>query len=283
MSTWEVPLGMPAPLVRAPDETRDGSLGPFRLVSIGLFVSLIWKLQTYRWLLVVYQNVPIRDQFFPGWLQSNLVLAVAYALACGLAVWGVVGCDRRLLRWQTSGLCLALATLCLHQGSYNDVTFCTAFWTSVWGWWYVRRVDRDAPAVLHDKAAFLAHSILAVILLGGAVGKMTSGYWDGAVLYDIYFADRNYWTFNVLRSWFDPAELRSIATWYSRFVILTELLGPIALVILPRRAASLVGMVILFGIALLSNLQLFSVLTCLLSLLAIGLWWPRYSPSASRC
>ncbi len=266
----------------APAGDFDRALVSLRIVSFALFLTLIWKLKTYRWLLVVYQNVPIQDPFFPPFFRSELVLALAYGLACAGALWGILGRDLRLLRWQTSGLCAALAVLCLHQGSFNDVTFCTAFWSAGWCWWYVRRMDRDPPDVLYDKSAFLAQAILAVILLGGAVGKLTPGYWSGAVFYDIYFVDRDYWTFNLLRVWFAPDQLRELAVWYSRFVIVTESLGAVAVLILPRRAASWTAIAILLGIALLSNLQLFSVLSCLLGLAAIGLRGPRLSEPNDR-
>ena len=72
------------------------------------------------------------------------------------------------------------------------------------------------------RPAFLSRIIISMILLGGAVGKWTSEYWSGEVLYQIYFAERDFWVFNLLRDNFDADTLREIATWYSRNVIIVE-------------------------------------------------------------
>ena len=93
------------------------------------------------------------------------------------------------------------------------MTFVTAWWTALWSVWFVHHLrDGDQEGMLR-RAAFLSRLILSVILLGGASGKWTPEYWTGDVLYDIYFRDRDFWLFNLLRENFDPARLREIATW----------------------------------------------------------------------
>ena len=120
--------------------------------------------------------------------------------------------------------------------------------------------------------------MISMILLGGAVGKWTSEYWSGEVFYDIYFVDRDFWVFNLLRDHVEPETLREIATWYSRQVVVVESVAGFGLWLLPARWAAIAGMVVLTSIALLSNFLLFSVLSCVIALAAVGLF---VSPNVS--
>ena len=72
-----------------------------------------------------------------------------------------------------------------------------------------------------------------MILLGGAVGKWTAEYWSGEVFYDIYFRDRDFWVFNLIRENFEAETTREIATWYSRNIIVIETVAGLGLWLLP--------------------------------------------------
>ena len=61
-----------------------------------------------------------------------------------------------------------------------------------------RRIEDQAD--LLRRARVLSRLIISVILLGGAPGKWTAEYWSGEVFYDIYFRDRDFWVFNLLRA-----------------------------------------------------------------------------------
>jgi hypothetical protein len=244
-----------------------------RVVSVSILVALLWKLPFFVFAFRVYADLPLRDGFFPGWLQLLPVSAGAFLIAV-TAVGATLFCRSRWwLQLLTAVSTTALAVLVIHQHSYNDVTFFTCAWASLWcHWWFGRLADE--PAGLLERGAFLAHLILSVILFGGGVGKLTPGYWSGEVLYEIYFSGRDYWLFNLLRGNFEEPELRTMAAWYSRFVILTELSCG-ALWLLPRRTATWLAIAVLLGIALASNTNLFSVVTCLLGLAVVGLHAPR--------
>ena len=90
-------------------------------------------------------------------------------------------------------------------------------------------------------------------------------------LFEIYFRDRSFWSFDLLRAHFDSAQLLEIAKWYSRGVVVVESLCGFALWALPPRLAAIVGMSVLTGIAVLSNWDLFSVVSCLIGLSTVGL------------
>ena len=111
--------------------------------------------------------------------------------------------------------------------------------------------------------------------LGWMLGKWTAEYWSGEVFYEIYFRDRNFWVFNLLRANCEPDTLREISTWYSRQVVVVETVVGLGLWLLPPRWAAAVGVLVLTSIAVLSNWLLFSVLSCLIGLAAVGFLVPR--------
>lgn len=242
-----------------------------RLVLTGMFLSLVWKWSFFVAADRVYRMLPIRDEFFPGPLQWQGTLRVAF-LGALVAIVVSFFTSRRPLRviagWSLWG---AATVLCLHQGTYNDMTFATVWWTSLWSLWFAYRLEDAEPAETLRRAALLSRLILSMILLGGAIGKWTPEYWSGEVFYEIYFVDRDFWVFNRLREWFDAETLRTLAKWYSRKVVVIETLGGIGLWVLPARWAAVVGAVLFASIALFSNFLLFSVLSCLIALALVGL------------
>ena len=242
----------------------------YLLVQVTLFVGLVWKISFFQLADEVYHRYPLLDSFFPEFFRSADVVRFAYLGAIGFIVVGVAGMVpwvRRLCAVATSA---CLAVILLHQAGYNDMTFATSLWVSVWLLWFTTRMDVDAPDDLLARGAFLSRCILTMILLGGAVGKWTPEYWSGEVFYDIYFLERDYWVFNYLRETYDAEALRNIAMWYSRKVVVVETVFGFILWLLPPKWAAASGVIIFFSIAMLSNFLLFSVLTCLIGLSAVG-------------
>ena len=84
------------------------------------------------------------------------------------------------------------------------------------------------------------------------------------MLYDIYFVDRDYWTFNCLGSNYNADQLKWLALCYSRLVIILETLAGFGLWLLKDRVAACLSILLLTLIALSSNLLLFSVTGCLI-------------------
>jgi lipoprotein signal peptidase len=113
-----------------------------------------------------------------------------------------------------------------------------------------------------------------MIFLGGAVGKLTPEYWSGEVFFQIYFVDRDFWVFNLLRSRFEPETLREIATYYSRMVIGTEM-AVAGFWLLPRKVAAVLTLIVLLCLTLFSNFNLFSVTFCLIGLCLFVLHEPK--------
>lgn len=249
----------------------DRAVVAHRLVQAGILLTLTWKWSFFIGASSVYALIPVTDSFFPAWLQAVWTVRIAFlgsVLALGL---NLVTGSRRLQRYCCYATLLGTTVLCLHQATYNDMTFVTAWWASVWAVWFVHRIDDPDRDLVLDRGAFLGRLIISVILLGGAAGKWTSEYWSGEVFYDIYFRDRDYWVFNLLRDRYDEATLRTLACWYSRKVVLLETFAGVTLWALPPRWAAVIAITILVSIALLSNLLLFSVLLSLIGLASVGL------------
>ncbi len=176
---------------------------------------------------------------------------------------------------------VAITILCVHQASYNDMTFVTTWWTSVWAMWFVCHMSDPDQDRLLVRAAFLSRLIVSLILLGGGLGKWTAEYWSGEVFFDIYFRDRDFWVFNLIRAGVDADSLHEISKWYSRGVVITESVAGMALWLLPARWAAVIAIVLLTSIALLSNYLLFSVLMSLIGLASVGLFVRKRMPDQS--
>ena len=257
-------------------ECASRPLWAYRFVQVGLLLALVWKWSFFVEADAVYLAIPLRDSFFPPWLQSVTTLRVAYLGAVAAVAINLIAPRHAIRQLCSAAALIGTSVLCLHQGSYNDATFTTAWWTTLWSLWLAGRLSKDDPTVLLRRAASLSRLIVSLMLLGGAVGKWTPEYWSGEVLFDIYFRDRDFWTFNFLRAWLDDASLREVATWYSRAVVVIETICGLGLWLLPPRRAAAAGVMVLSAIALFANFWLFSVLLSLTGLAAVGLLVPRW-------
>jgi len=244
----------------------------FRLAQWATLAAVVWKIGPFNQMFLCYVSTPLRQEFFPAVLESAYGLSAIYI--CAVASLGIAAMTARLnQQFVASSIALvSISLLCVHQGSYNDMTFATAWWTSLWAVWLSTRLHRDEPEMLIRRAAFLSRCIVSMILLGGAAGKWTDEYWSGQALYEIYFVDRDFWLFNWLRENLFTDSLRVSATWYSRTVILMETLCGFGLWLLPARWAAGIAILVLTSIALFSNYYLFSVLLSLIGLAAAGLF-----------
>ena len=250
-------------------------LAAYRLVQAGILISLFWKWKFFLEANSIYANIPVEDPFFPDWVRSVTTIRYAFcgsALVTGIGLISPISLIRKLCSW--FGI-VGISLMCIHQGSYNDVTFVTIWWCCLWSVWLSHRLDTYQQEFLIRRSAFLSRLIISLILLGGAAGKWTPEYWSGEVLYDIYFVDRDFWFFNYLRDNYATEDLQQIAKWYSRQVIAVETIGGIGLWALPARWAALAGVLILSGVVILSNKYLLSVIACLIGLACVGFFVPR--------
>jgi hypothetical protein len=245
-------------------------LHAFRITQWATLAALSLKIGAFYQMFRCYLTTPLRQDFFPSVFESAYVLLVAYLTTVVMLILAATTASSRR-RLVASMVALSMVTvLCIHQGSHNDMTFATAWWTSLWSVWLASRLPIDEPRRLIRRAAFLARCMISMILLGGAVGKWTSEYWSGQVLYEIYFLHRDFWLFNLLRQNLNSDSLRDAAMWYSQMVIAIETLCGLGLWLLPARWAAGVAILVMSSIAIFSNFYLFSVLFSLIGLAASG-------------
>lgn len=254
------------------------ALKPYRVVVGFLLASLLWNCGAFPHVFAAYTSLRLSDDFFPAFASSPYVLAALYLIPLTLSVFALFTRGKLLLRSYAIATAACLFGLCIHQGSYNDVTFLTCFWVSLWCVWYTFRLD-DPVDALAAKAKTFAMLILSLIFLGGAAGKWTQGYWSGEVLYQIYFVDRDFWFFNLLRENLAADTLRDVAVYYSRLVIVSESVCAFLWLMNPK-VGSAIAIAMFLGITLFSNVHLFSVTLCLIGLAVFGLHEPKtYSQS----
>ena len=254
----------------ATEQDKNRLITAYRVVQAGILATLVWKISFFSYANAIYNTIEISDSFFPDLLRSPSILRVSFLGATAATLLNMLATSNAVRKGCCITVMLGLSILCIHQGSYNDMTFVTAWWCATWSCWVSYRIDQDSHQTLLQKSAFLARAMISMIILGGAVGKWTGEYWSGQVLYDIYFVDRDFWLFNYLRDTYSEEELKVIATWHSRNVVMIETAFGLFYWLLGNRVAAIAGIFILCSIAIFSNFLLFSVLSCLIALSAVG-------------
>lgn len=254
-----------------PVESENVSI--FRVVMAAVLIALVWKFRFFLAVLAINQRYPLKDDFFPTFFQSPLVMQVAWLTTCACAATSLFARQKRGRLVAVMFTLLSLLVLCVHQLAFNDVTFLCCAWSSIWAAWFASRID-EPHATLFPRAAWLAALILSMIFWGGAVGKMTDEYWSGKTLFEIYFRERDFWTYNLARRFIPEDALPAVAMWHSRMVVVAEILCSF-LWLMPRKIASAAAIIMLCGIALTNNISLFSVVSSLLGLAVIGLHDPK--------
>jgi len=240
-----------------------------KVVQAAILISLLWKVTYFIRLSMLHQAFPLEDAFFPWPLQRLETARAAWLLASVSAALVMFAKTQKNILRLTALNFVTLSVLSIHQMSFNDVTFSCCAWSSLWCLWMATRLHEPFES-LFERSAWLTHLILSMIFIGGAIGKLTPGYWDGTVLYEIYFRERNYWTYNLVRNMCPEESLPIIAMWHSRVVVCAEWFCGF-LWLMPRKIASIVAIIMLCGIALTNNIYLFSVVTCLIGLALVGL------------
>lgn len=237
----------------------------FRIVAAAWLVGWFWK----AWFFVGYYYDEIwayRIHYagLPRVLVHPAVAAVTWA-APVLVIGALLAPRAWTMRAAAMLMALAAFVACLHFEMFSDATFVTSFWVALWLVWFTANAARtDAALYLH--ARVLAQCVLALVFLGGFVGKLTGAYTTGEAFYHLYFVQKTTWPYPWLRDLLSPDTLRVLATWFSRAVIAGELLlalSPLA----PFRIAAIGGIVVMTGMVVISTWYLLSVMAALIGLL----------------
>ena len=237
-----------------------------RVATCGWLLGWYWKAFFYAGHLREAAGWPVDIDTLPSFLRSPAVAIAIYALPIAAAV--AIFLERRAARIAGAiALVIAAAIACAHVELFNDATFQTSFWAALWILWLCGVGDED----LERDGPRLARSVVALVFLGGAVGKLNSAYWSGEAFHHLYFLQKDTWPYPTLRKAISPAALRTMATWFSRVVIAGELAmvaGPIA----PHRLYVWAACGVIAFMVLISTFYLFSVLAALAGILVAASW-----------
>ncbi len=193
------------------------------------------------------------------------LLATAAWLAPLLAIGALIHPRRWTLRAAAALLAACAFIGCIHFETFNDATFVTSFWVGLWLVWFTANAHRS-DAALHLHARVLAQCTVALVFLGGAVGKLTGAYISGDALYHLYFLQKTSWPYPWLRDTLSVEGLHTVAAWFSRAVIAVELLLALCPLV-PFRIAAIGGIAAMTGMVVASTWYLVSVMACLVGLL----------------
>ena len=212
----------------------------------------------------------IEHALFPALMQWRGLSQLCYLapVAAAVFIWQP---SRRMLISSAGIMIAASGILLLHIDTYNDATYVTSFWVALWLLWLGVNVDRnDADVVLHG--CVLAQCVLGMMFLGGAVGKLTSEYWSGLTVYEIYFQQKANWPYPSIRDNLDAETVRGIATWFSRVVLAVEA-GLVLSPFLPTRWVCWIAPPVMLLIVVVSTWTLFSVMGSLIGMMLACLLW----------
>lgn len=217
--------------------------------------------------------MPLVVPGMPTALWHPLTPLVAYGLPLLAVPLGIVRGGRTAA--VAAGLSAACALLLsLHVAAYNDATFVTAFWAALWVAWLATRDGTEAETW----GPRLAQGVIALVFLGGALGKLTPEYLSGEVLYHVYFLQKTNGIYPWLRGALDPEALRSLATVFSWAIITTEAALATSILWRPRLAlgtAAVVCVAIVVG----STVYLTSVMAPLVGVCVGGILVARPAPA----
>jgi hypothetical protein len=257
----------PTLLEQQPIEAWHVRRAAVRFLVGGVVLGQVWlpfdHLNRYRSLF----RVEMVDGFFPAWLREPwlpTLSCVAMLLSCA---YTFVRPTRRASAWCALSMLLGSAVHLLHQRTFFAQEFATRFWAALWLLWLVKR--RDESEATRQSGATLASLLCSLVFLGGAVGKWTSSYWSGEVMADLVFRAPTA-GFTWLREQLSPAELSTVARWYSRTAIVGETLMACT-ALLPPRIGLRLFLLLLSAMYLASPWTILEALTALFGLCLAGL------------
>jgi hypothetical protein len=237
----------------------------FRIVAgawlVGWFCKAPFFAAYYLWEIWAY---PIRYAELPRILVHPALATIAW-VAPALALAALAYPRTWTLRAAAALMTTAALVGCIHFETFNDATYVTSFWVGLWLVWFTANARRtDAPLYLH--ARVLAQCIVAIVFLGGVVGKLSGAYFTGDAFYHLYFLQKGNWPYPALRETVAPETLHAIARWFSRAAIGVELLVTLSPLV-PFRIAAIGGIVVMLAMVVISTWYLLSVMACLIGLL----------------
>ena len=241
-----------------------------------------WYIKGHFFFLYLFHEivtVPISNSFFPAVFSNSLVAQFAYVLPL-LTIFAIFQPHKGYFCLSSCLMIFSSAILCWHEDTYNDATFVTSFWVALWLLWVSINLDRR-DREFRGHARVLAVSILSIVFMGGVVGKLTPEYWNGEIVYHIFFVQDNHSPIIGLKRILSLEQLRSLSVVISRLIIGVEVFFSFSL-FLPFRLFRFWAPLLMGGITLFSTWRILSVLSCLIGMIWFCGWWEKFDLEEKR-
>ncbi len=247
----------------------------YRLCAAFILVGMYVKVGDLRQLFSDAAAAPIfSHSLLPSPLLSAGVVKVVWILPA-LAI-PLLALPQRWARIAFAVVLLAVSiALAWNFNTYNDATWVTSAWSSAFLLWLGLKPERSlGPDTGRMEVLIVAQAVLALIFLGGFVGKLTGGYFDGTVLKELYLERKDWLFWPLLRTTLSADAQLTFMRGFSWLTLALE--GAMALCLFfPPRVFFVTALLACLGIPLVSHWMLASVLAPPLGVLvaAAVVWW----------
>jgi len=239
----------------------------FKLVLGGILFGWLVKAPVFFWTYLnsVTINYPVTFELFPSIFENPALGKIMYFLPVATipAVF-LKNENISLVYHKTCSALLILASLymMLNSATYNDATFVTSFWVSIWLFWFSFHPEKEH----HKYACSLALAVVCMIFLGGVIGKMSQSWWNGEALYGIMESSFNHIPFTWLKNNLTFEQLELLALILSWGIIIIEI-AITSSFFWPQKISLKFIPFIILGITLFRTWTILSVISCLVILL----------------
>ena len=239
----------------------------YKFVLAGLLIGWFIKLPAFFWKYfnVVIFDYPIHYEFFPTMFDAPFTARMFYLLP----ILTVVGFTLKFEKWHLTvykviaGIFLISSiVMMLHLASYNDATFVTSFWVSLWLLWFCFHRGDDE----HKHAINLALILVSVTFLGGFIGKCTGDWWNGEAFFGIMQSFFTHYPFEWIKNNFTFEQLSLISKYMSWCIIFIEFALATSF-LWPRKHTLRFVPLIILGIVFFRTWKILSVVSSLAALL----------------
>lgn len=211
---------------------------------------------------------PVHNEYFKGALASPFIAQTAFLLPL-LGLYVLYRNKQPLYIFYSVLLSVCSLTLLWHQDTHNDATFVTSFWVALWLLWFSFHLERTDDSFL-QQAQKTAQLIIAIIFVGGVVGKLIPQYLSGEVFYNIFVSQNNSPAWVWLKNSLSVHDLKFLLKMISWTVIGIEGLLAVCF-IFPFERTRIPIIVLLLTVTLFSTWRILSVVGAFLGLMfALG-------------
>jgi hypothetical protein len=244
----------------------------FRIVLLFWLLGWFIKSSFYVPYLSSISSTFIQNVFFPIILQNSDIVRFFYFFPL-VAVIALFVSHAACLRWISVGLIISSLVCLWHQETYNDATFVVSFWAALWLFWISLHINDDTH-LISSHGQRLALGIVSVVFMAGFVGKLTLEYWNGEIVYNIFFVQKPHGLFLLFKNYWPAFKLQQLAMVISWVIMGGEFFLALAF-LFPFRRISIVASMMMLLVTCFSTWRILSVMSALMGILLGSRLWDQ--------